>query len=55
MVKKKKKLPVNAGVQKASVQSLGQEDALEESMEETAPVFLPGKCQQKDSLAGYGP
>ena len=42
--KKKTCLPMQES-QKASVQSLGQEDPLEENMEESASVFLSGKCQ----------
>ena len=36
------------------VQSLGQEDPLEEEMAPT-PVFLPGKFHGQRSLAGYSP
>ena len=35
------------------VQSLGQEDPLEESM--ATPVFLPGKFQGQRSLVDYSP
>ena len=41
-------------MKKTQVQSLGQEDPLEKEMA-TTPVFLPGKCQQQRSLAGYSP
>ena len=36
------------------VQSLGQEDPLEEEMAPT-PVFLPGKSHGQMSLVGYSP
>ena len=36
------------------VQSLGQEDALEECMQPT-PVSLPGESHGQRSLAGYSP
>ena len=36
------------------VQSLGQEDPLEEEMQPT-PVFLPGKFHRPRSLVGYSP
>ena len=36
------------------VQSLGQEDPLEEEMA-TTPGFLPGKSHGQRSLAGYSP
>ena len=41
-------------MKKTQVQSLGQEDPLEKEMAIT-PVFLPGKCHQQRSLAGYSP
>ena len=41
-------------VQETWVQSLGQEDPLEEEMA-TTPVFLPGKSRRQKSLAGYSP
>ena len=36
------------------VQSLGQEDPLEEEMAPT-PVFLPGESHGQRSLVGYSP
>ena len=36
------------------VQSLGQEDPLEEVWQPT-PVFLPGESHEQKSLAGYSP
>ena len=36
------------------VQSLGQEDPLEEAWQLT-PVFLPGESRGQRSLAGYSP
>ena len=39
-------------MQGMQVQSLGQEDLLEEEMQPT-PVFLPGKSHGQRSLAGY--
>ena len=41
-------------MQEMWVQSLGQEDPLEEEMA-TTPVFLPGKSHEQGSLAGYSP
>ena len=41
-------------MQEMWVQSLGQEDPLEEEMA-TTPVFLPGKSHGQRSLAGYSP
>ena len=41
-------------VQETQVQSLGQEDPLEESMQ-PAPVCLPGKSHGQRSLVGYSP
>ena len=41
-------------MQEMWVQSLGQEDPLEEEMA-TTPVFLPGKLHGQRSLAGYSP
>ena len=40
--------------QETRVQSLGQEDPLEEEMA-TAPVLLPGKPRRQRSLVGYSP
>ena len=40
--------------QKMQVQSLGQEDPLEEEKQPT-PVFLPGKFHGQRSLVGYSP
>ena len=36
------------------VQSLGQEDPLQEEWQPT-PIFLPGKSHEYRSLAGYSP
>ena len=41
-------------MQKPWVQSLGQEDLLEEGMT-TNPVFLPGESHGQRNLVGYGP
>ena len=41
-------------MQETWVQSLGQEDPLEEGMA-TYSVFLPRKSHRERSLAGYGP
>ena len=41
-------------MQEAWVQSLGQEDPLEESMAPT-PVFLPGESHGQRILVGYSP
>ena len=41
-------------MQETQVQSLGQEDPLEEGMAPT-PVFLPGEFHEQKSLAGYSP
>ena len=41
-------------MQKTWVQSLDQEDPLEEKCQST-PVFLPGKSLGQRSLAGYSP
>ena len=41
-------------MQKTWVQSLGQEDPLEEEIAIT-PVFLPGKSHGQKRLAGYSP
>ena len=46
-----KNLPAVEETQEPCVQSLGQEDLLEEEMA-TAPVFLPGKSHGQRSLAG---
>ena len=46
-----KNLPV---MQEMQVQSLGQEDPLEEGMA-TIPVFLPGESRGQRSLMGYSP
>ena len=40
-------------MQETCVQSLGQEDFLEEAWQPT-PVFLPGESLRQRSLAGYG-
>ena len=49
-----KKLPANARDRETWVQSLGQEDPLEEDMA-THSVFLPGESHGQRSLAGYSP
>ena len=41
-------------MQDTQVQSLNQEDPLEEEMT-TSPVFLPGKFHGQSSLVGYSP
>ena len=41
-------------IREAQVQSLGQEDTLEEKMA-TTPVFLPGKSCGQRSLVGSSP
>ena len=41
-------------MQETQVQSLGQEDHLEEDVE-TTPVLLPGESHGQRSLVGYGP
>ena len=46
-----KNLPM---MQETQVQSLGQEDPLEESMKDI-PVFLPGESHGQRGLAGYSP
>ena len=46
-----KNLPV---MQEMQVQSLGQEDPLEEGMA-TIPVFLPGESHGQRRMAGYSP
>ena len=43
--------PANAGMQEMGVQSLGQEDPLEEHMA-TTPVFLPGESHGWRNLGG---
>ena len=40
--------------QETQVQSLGQEDPLEEGMQPT-PVLLPGESHGQRSLVGYSP
>ena len=40
--------------QEMQVQSLGQEDPLEEKWQPT-PVFLPGESRGQRSLTGYSP
>ena len=44
--------PANAGDGRGAVQSLGQEDPLEEGM---APVSLPGESYGQRDLADYSP
>ena len=39
-------------MQEMQIQSLGQEDPLEEGRRPTQ-IFLPGKCHGQRSLAGY--
>ena len=51
MAQTAKSLPAMCETQ---VQSLGQEDPLEEEMAPT-PVFLPGKSHGQMSLVGYSP
>ena len=41
-------------MQETQVQSLSQEDPLEEGMQ-TTPVFLPGEFHGQKSLGGYSP
>ena len=41
-------------MQETQVQSLGQEDPLEEAWQPT-PVFFPGESHGQRSLAGYSP
>ena len=50
-----KNLPAMQGTQETRVQSLGQEDPLEEGMATHTPVFLPGEYQGQRSLVDYGP
>ena len=47
-------LPTMQELQEMQVQSLGQEDPLEEGMA-TIPVFLPGESRGQRSLVGYSP
>ena len=49
-----KNLPVSGGDIELQVQSLGQEDPLEEGMA-THSVFLPGESHAQRSLMGYSP
>ena len=49
-----KNLPANQESQEMWVQSLGQEDPLEEAWKPTA-VLLPGKSHGQRSLVGYSP
>ena len=42
-------------LQKIQVQSLGQEDPLEQGMATPTPVFMPGEFHGWRSLAGYSP
>ena len=49
-----KNRPPMQEMQETGVQSLGQENPLEEEMTLT-PVFLPGKSHGQRSLAGYSP
>ena len=41
-------------IQETQVQSLGQEDSLEED-KATTPIFLPGESHEQWSLEGYSP
>ena len=41
-------------IQETQVQSLGQEDPLEED-KTTTPIFLPGESHEEWSLEGYSP
>ena len=52
MIQWVKNLPAMQETQETQVQTLGQEDPLEEEMA-TIPVFLPEKSQGQRSLAGY--
>ena len=52
MAQQVKNLPAMQETQEMQVQSLGQEDPLEEEAA-TTPVFLPGKFHGQRSLAGY--
>ena len=47
-------LPAKQEPQETQVQSLVQEDSLEEGMQPT-PVFLPGESHRQRNLAGYSP
>ena len=47
-----KNLPANAGDEGDEVQSLGQEDLLEEEWKPT-PVFLPVQSHGQRNLVGY--
>ena len=49
-----KNLPAVQEPEKIWVQSLGQEDPLEEGVAAT-PVFLPGESHGQKSLVGYDP
>ena len=48
------KNPPAKGRRQMKVQSLGQEDPLEEAWQPT-PVFLPGESRGQRSMAPYGP
>ena len=49
-----KNLPANAGDEGDEVQSLGQEDLLEEEWKPT-PVFLPVQSHGQRNLVSYSP
>ena len=49
-----KNLPAMQETQEMRVQSLSQEDPMEEDKQPT-PVFLPRKSHGQRSLAGYSP
>ena len=54
MAQRVKNLPARQETQETQVQSLGQEDPLEEGMQPT-PVLLPGESHGQRSLVGYSP
>ena len=54
MVQWVKNLPAKARDEGDEVQSLGQEDLLEEEMVPT-PVFLPGESHGQRNMEGYSP
>ena len=47
--------PAMQETQRTQVQSLGQEDPLEEEVTKPTPVFLPEKSHGQRHLAGYSP
>ena len=54
MAQRVKNPPAMQKTQESWVQSLGQEDPLEEEMA-TPPVFLPEESRGQKSLVGYSP